>query len=104
MKNKLTKEQLSSMIENCEKQAQSNKTKRIIAVFIEISIVIFLIMFFCANLSFTISLFCSVGCSLIYLYTGSLIFTHLFLKSEEENKKIEDLKKLYREQFGEEWH
>ena len=96
----MTKEQLSLMIENYEKQAESNKLKRLVTMFIVISIVIFLIMFLVANLSFITSLFCSVGCSLIYLYTGSLVFTYLFLKSEEENKKIEDLKILYRKQFG----
>ena len=100
----MTKEQLSFMIENYEKQAQSNKTKRMVTVFITVSIAIFLIMFLVINLNFATSLLCSVVCSLFYLYTGSMIFSYLFLKSDEENKKIEDLKKLYKEKFGEEWY
>jgi Flp pilus assembly protein TadB len=99
----MTKEQLSLMIKNYEKQAESNKTKRMIIMFIAISIVIFLIMFLVTNLNFLLSLCFSLVCSLIYLYTGSLVFSHMFLKSMEENKKIEDLKNLYRERFGEEW-
>ena len=100
----MTHREMYNKIKNFDETIRKRKIKRNLHLFLGISLVFFIISFYCFKEPISDSIIIAFVSSGLYCFSGIIIWFPFIHANDKENTHLEELKKEYQEKFNQTWY